>query len=159
MTETRVYLCWYSTKPVDFCHLSELAGIRPTAIAEKGTPVISHIDGNPVHRMEKDGQWTTVFHKENSLTYELPTYRGQKVYSLLNKMMKTIQHPAELGEYCKSNGINAHLEIVIYGITDNYSIPAFDFSKEFVSFLATINASVDFDLYTSPLVIKELPKQ
>ena len=158
MTETRVYLCWYSTKPVDFCHLSELAGIRPTAIAEKGTPVISHIDGNPVQRMGKDGQWTTVFHKENSLTYELPTYRGLKVYSLLNKMMKTIQHPVELGEYCKSNGINAKLEIVIEGITDTYSIPVFSFSKEFITFLSQINAWVDFDLYTSPFVLKELPK-
>lgn len=159
MTKTRVYLCWYSKNTIDFCHLSELAGIQPTKITKKGTPVVSHKDGSLVKRVEKDGQWATALHRENSLTYELPPYRGWKVYNLLNKMMKTIQHPAELGEYCKSNGINAHLEIVIYGITDNYSIPAFDFSKELVSFLATINASVDFDLYTSPLVIKELPKQ
>lgn len=125
-------------------------------IEEKGTPVLRS-DGRPVQSMGKDGLWATSLHKENSLTYELPPYRGFRVDNLLKKMMKTIHNPVELGEYCKSCGISTKLEIVMEGITDTYSIPVFSFSKEFVSFLATINAWVDFDLYTSPFVIKELP--
>ena len=155
MTKTRVYLCWYSKNTIDFCHLSELAGIQPTKITKKGTPVVSHNDGSLVKRVEKDGQWATALHRENSLTYELPPYRGWKVYNLLNKMMKTIQHPVELGEYCMSNGISAKLEIVIEGITDTYSIPVFSFSKEFVTFLSQINACVDFDFYMSPFELKK----
>lgn len=155
MTKTRVYLCWYSKNTIDFCHLSELAGIQPTKITKKGTPVVSHKDGSLVKRVEKDGQWATALHRENSLTYELPPYRGWKVYNLLNKMMKTIQHPVELGEYCMSNGISAKLEIVIEGITDTYSIPVFSFSKEFVTFLSQINACVDFDFYMSPFELKK----
>lgn len=48
MTKTRVYLCWYSKNTIDFCHLSELAGIQPTKITKKGTPVVSHKDGSLV---------------------------------------------------------------------------------------------------------------
>lgn len=158
MTKTRVYLCWYSAKPIDCRHLSELAGIHPTRIEEKGSPIL-HRDGSPVHKMGKDGQWTTALHKENALTYELPPYRGWKVYNLLKKMMQTIQHHEELGDYCKANGISAKLVIVIEGITDTYSMPVFTFSKEFVSFLSKINAWVDFDFYMSPFELKETPEE
>lgn len=50
MTRTRVYLCWYSLKYIDFDHLSALAGIQPTRIEEKGTPVLH--DGSPLYEIE-----------------------------------------------------------------------------------------------------------
>lgn len=75
------------------------------------------------------------------------------------KMMQTIQHHEELGDYCKANGISAKLAIVIEGITDTYSMPVFTFSKEFVSFLSKINAWVDFDFYMSPFELKETPEE
>lgn len=154
MTRTRVYLCWYSLKYIDFDHLSALAGIQPTRIEEKGTPVLH--DGSPLYEIGKSGERSTLLRKENALIYELPSFRGYRVDNLLKKLMNTIHNPVELGDYCKSNGINVKLQIVVEGITDTYSIPVLTFSKDCVSFLAKLNACVDFDLYTSPLELKEI---
>ena len=56
--------------------------------------------------------------------------KGWNIETLFNKLIKSIQHPKELGEYC--------------------SVPACYFSSRFISFLAMLNASICHDIYTEP---------
>ena len=64
--------------------------------------------------------------------------------------MRAIKNSKQLGEYCKTHGIKVYVQVVIEGITDTYSIPSIGMDKKFISFLADLNAEVDYDMYTEP---------
>lgn len=131
MTKTRVYLDFFSRRRIDINALSDLAGVKPTKVETKE------------ERRGRPQQF-------NSFQYGFPVYKGWNIETLFNKLIKSIQHPKELGEYCRENGIKVKLNIVIEGITDTYSVPACYFSSRFISFLAMLNASIDHDIFTEP---------
>ena len=127
MTTTRVYIVFYSGKPMDFQTISELSGVEPSHIEVKGE------------------------HQHNSFRYDLPASHGIYVERLFSKLRRTIKNSKQLGEYCKAHGIKVYVEVVIEGITDTYSVPSIHFDGMFISFLADLNnAEVDFDIYTEP---------
>lgn len=120
MTRTRVYLDFFSRRRIDINALSDLAGVKPTKVETKE------------ERRGRPQQF-------NSFQYGFPVYKGWNIETLFNKLIKSIQHPKELGEYCRENGIKVKLNIV-----------ACYFSSRFISFLAMLNASIDHDIYTEP---------
>ena len=111
MTKTRVYLDFFSRRRIDINALSDLAGVKPTKVETKE------------ERRGRPQQF-------NSFQYGFPVYKGWNIETLFNKLIKSIQHPKELGEYC--------------------SVPACYFSSRFISFLAMLNASICHDIYTEP---------
>ena len=127
MTTTRVYIVFHSGRPMDFQTISEMSGVEPSRITEKGE------------------------HRQNAFRYDLPSSHGIYVERLFSKLRRTIKNSKQLGEYFKVHGIKVFVEVVIEGITDTYSVPSIHFDGKFVSFLADLNnAEVDFDIYTDP---------
>ena len=125
MTETLVYIVFYSDRPMDFQAITELSGVESTLIEVKG--------------------------EHYSFEYRLPESHGKIVQRQYNKLMRNFKNSKQLGEYCKSHGIKVYVQVVVYGITDTYSLPVLHMDKKFISFLADLNnAEVDFDMYTEP---------
>ena len=150
MTTTRVYIVFYSGKPMDFQTISELSGVEPSHIEVKGEQRIGHT-GKVVKTQNKDGEWVPLINQHNAFEYHLPASHGIYVERLFSKLRRTIKDSKQLGEYCKVNGIKVYVEVVIEGITDTYSVPSIHFDGKFISFLADLNnAEVDFDIYTEP---------
>ena len=151
MTTTRVYIVFYSGRPMNFKAISELSEVEPTYTEVKGEPRISRIDGRVIKVQSENGEWIPRLNPYNSFEYHLPVSHGLIVARQYNKLMRAIKNPKELGQYFKARGIKAYVEIVIEGITDTYTFPSLHFDKKFVSFLADLNnAEVDFDIYTEP---------
>ena len=48
MTTTRVYIVFYSGRPLNYQRIAELSGVEPTRIEVKGEPKISRITGDIV---------------------------------------------------------------------------------------------------------------
>ena len=127
MITTRVYIVFYSGKPMDFQTISELSEVQPSHIEVKGE------------------------HQHNTFRYHLPASHGIYVERLFSKLRRTIKNSKQLGEYCKAHHIKVIVRVVIQGITDTYSVPSIHFDGKFISFLADLNnAEVDFDIYTEP---------
>ena len=62
MITTRVYIVFYSGRPMDFQKLSDLSGVEPTCIEVKGEERISRITGKVVkiqQRMANGSQEST----------------------------------------------------------------------------------------------------
>ena len=128
MTSTRVYIVFYSNRPMNFRALAELSGVGPTLTQIKGES-----------------------NEHNSFEYRLPVSHGKIVQRQYNKLMRAFKNSKQLGEYCKAHGIKVYVQVVVYGITDTYSFPILHMDKKFISFLADLNnAEVDFDMYTEP---------
>jgi len=150
MTTTRVYIVFYSGRPLNYQRIAELSGVEPTRIEVKGEPKISRITGDIVKIQSKDGEWIPRINEHNSFEYHLPQSHGKIIQRQYNKLMSAINNSKQLGEYCKTHGIKVYVQVVIEGITDTYSIPSFSMDKKFISFLADLNAEVDYDMYTEP---------
>ena len=151
MTTTRVYIVFYSGRPMNFKAISELSGVEPTYTEVKGEPRISRIDGRVLKTQTENGEWITKTNPVNRFDYHLPVSHGKSVVRQFNKLMKAIKNSKQLGAYCKTHGIKVYVEVVLEGITDTYSFPYLYLDKKFVSFLADLNnAEVDFDIYTEP---------
>ena len=150
MITTSVYIVFYSGRPMDFQKLSDLSGVTPTNIEVKGKERISRITGKVVKNQEKNGEWIPEVNEYNAFEYNLPASHGLFVNRQYNKLMRAIQNPGQLGEYCKSHGIKVYVQVVAYGITDTYSFPVLHIDKKFVAFLNNLNAEIDFDIYTEP---------
>ena len=151
MTTTRVYIVFYSGRPLNYQRIAELSEVEPTRIEVKGEPKISRITGDIVKIQSKDGEWTPRINKHNSFEYHLPISHGVIVQRQYNKLMRAIKNPKQLGDYCKAHGIKVYVQVVIGGITDTYSFPVLHMDKKFISFLADLNnAEIDFDIYTEP---------
>ena len=150
MITTRVYIVFYSGKPMDFQAISELSGVEPSHIEVKGEQRIGHT-GKVVKTQNKDGEWVPLINQHNSFEYHLPISHGVIVQRQYNKLMRAIKNPKQLGDYCKAHGIKVYVQVVIGGITDTYSFPVLHMDKKFISFLADLNnAEIDFDIYTEP---------
>ena len=151
MTDTRVYIVFYSGRAMNFQAISELSGVEPTFIEIKGELRISRIDGRVLKTQNDNGEWIPKTNPFNRFEYHLPLSHGKSVVRQFNKLMRAIKNPKKLGEYCKAHGIKVYIEVVLEGITDTYSFPYLHMDKKFVSFLADLNnAEVDFDIYTEP---------
>ncbi len=150
MTSTRVYIVFYSGRPMNFQTISKLSGLKPAFIEIKGKPRVSRITGDIVRIQTKNGEWIPQINEHNSFEYHLPQSHGKIVQRQYNKLMSAIKNSKQLGEYCKTHGIKVYVQVVIEGITDTYSIPSFSMDKKFISFLADLNAEVDYDMYTEP---------
>ena len=150
MITTRVYIVFYSGKPMNFQTISELSGMEPSHIEVKGEQRIGHT-GKVVKTQNKDGEWVPLINQHNSFEYQLPASHGIYVERLFSKLRRTIKNSKQLGEYCKAHHIKVIVRVVIQGITDTYSVPVLHFDGKFISFLADLNnAEVDFDIYTEP---------
>ena len=57
MITTRVYIVFYSGRPMDFQKLSDLSGVEPTSIEVKGEERISRVTGKIVKIQAKNGEW------------------------------------------------------------------------------------------------------
>ena len=150
MTSTRVFIVFYSGRPMNIQTISKLSGLKPAFIEVKGQSRVSRITGDIVRVQTKNGEWIPRINEHNSFEYHLPQSHGKIVQRQYNKLMRAIKNSKQLGEYCKTHGIKVYVQVVIEGITDTYSIPSFSMDKKFISFLADLNAEVDFDMYTEP---------
>lgn len=151
MTTTRIYITFYSEKPMDFLAIAGLSSVEPTRIEVKGEPKVSHHTGKVIQTQSEDGKWIPRVYQHNAFRYDLPVSRGKRVDRVFNKLMQAIKNPAQLGAYCKEHDIKVCVQVVLEGITDTYSVPAIHLDGKFVSFLADLNhAEVDFDIYTDP---------
>ena len=150
MTSTRVYIVFYSGRPMNIQTISKLSGLKPAFIEVKGQSRVSRITGDIVRVQTKNGEWIPRINEHNSFEYHLPQSHGKMVQRQYNKLMRAIKNSKQLGEYCKTHGIKVYVQVVIEGITDTYSIPSIGMDKKFISFLADLNAEVDYDMYTEP---------
>ena len=150
MITTRVYIVFYSGRPMDFQKLSDLSGVEPTSIEVKGEERISRVTGKVVKIQAKNGEWIPRINEYNAFEYHLPASHGLCVNRQYNKLMRAIQNPGQLGEYCKSHGIKVYVQVVACGITDTYSFPVLHIDKKFVTFLNDLNAEIDFDINSEP---------
>ena len=149
-TSHRVYISFYSGRPMNFKTIAELAGVEPTYVEIKGEQRISHT-GKVVKVQSESGEWIPRLNQYNVFEYDLPVSHGWDVQRQFNKLMRAIKDPKQLGEYCKAHGIKVDVQVVIEGVTDTYSFPALHLDKRFIAFLADLNnAEVDFDVYTDP---------
>jgi hypothetical protein len=135
---------------MDFQKLSDLSCVEPTSIEVKGEERLSRITGKVVKIQAKNGEWIPRINEYNAFEYHLPASHGLYVNRQYSKLMKAIQNPEQLGEYCKSHGIKVSVQVVACGITDTYSFPVLHIDKKFVTFLNDLNAEIDFDIYTEP---------
>lgn len=141
MRETRVYLCLWSTEHMDFDEISLIAGVPATRICMRGEPV-------PSGAMEfVNGKWEFLKWKENSWEYEVPISYDMITSIQYSKLMNAINAPDKLGNYCKKHGICVKLYIVVSGVADTHDLPALGCDKNFIQFLAKLNASVTPDIY------------
>ena len=93
MTSTRVYIVFYSGRPLNFQRIAELSGVEPTRIEVKGEPKISCITGDIVKIQSKDGEWTPRINEHNSFEYHLSISHGVIVQRQYNKLMRAIKDP------------------------------------------------------------------
>ncbi|MBP5504811.1 MAG: DUF4279 domain-containing protein [Bacteroidales bacterium] len=133
---------------MDVKALSDLTGVEPTTVWKKGDPIV--YNGHPTLIVNDKGEQAPKTYSFSSFEFALPIYRGLNVDRLFNKLMRVIQHPKEVGEYCRNHGIRVHLMVVVYGITDTYSIPSMFYTNKFVDFLSLLGATIDHDLYSEP---------
>ena len=66
MTTTRVYIVFYSGRPLNSQIIAELSGVEPTRIEVKGEPKISRITGDIVKIQYQDGEWTPRINEHNA---------------------------------------------------------------------------------------------
>lgn len=150
-TSTRVYISFSSGRPMNFKTIAELSGVEPTYIEIKGEQRIGSFTGKVLKTQSESGEWIPLINQRNVFEYALPVSHGRVLQKQLNKLMRTIKTPKQLGEYCRAHGIKVDVVVVIEGATDTYSFPALGMDKKFVSFLADLNfAEVGFDVYTEP---------
>jgi hypothetical protein len=117
--------------------LTARLGITPTSSCAQGAK-------NPERGIPKTSQW--------QLSTERIVAEYIDVYELSEKIVIQLEpFAARIKDAISELDLYAVLEVVLYFSTDDeVSTPAIGFSKRVLTFLATINASIDIDTYILP---------
>lgn len=113
---------------------------------------IMSIVKNPPSNIEIKGDYVSILNhkvklKWNRVKYCLPVTHGFRLDRVFKKLIRLVNNPKQLGEYCIEHNIGVFLYIVIEGFNRKTPFPYTVFNDDFITFIRETGAEVDFDVY------------